>query len=279
MGSRYPAIRMRRNRQFDWSRRLVSENRLSVDDLIWPLFVIAGDNQRQPVASLPGVERLSVDLIVEAARMAADLGIPVISLFPKTSDELRTGDGCEALNKDNLVCQALRAVKASVPNIGIMCDVALDPYTSHGHDGLLAGDEVVNDESIKVLVSQALVLADAGCDIIGPSDMMDGRIGAIRQALEANGHKNTQIMAYAAKYASAFYGPFRDAVGSGAMLKGDKRSYQMDFANSDEAIREVQLDLEEGRYGDDKARHGLSRHRRARKRPISRPHICLSGVR
>ncbi len=246
MSSRYPAIRMRRNRQFDWSRRLVSENRLNVDDLIWPLFVIDGTNQRQPVASLPGVDRLSVDLIVEAAQMAADLGIPVISLFPNTSDQLRTSDGREAVNKDNLVCQAVRAIKAKVPNLGIMCDVALDPYTSHGHDGLMSGDEIINDESIEVLVSQALVLADAGCDIIGPSDMMDGRIGAIRQALETGGLKNTQIMAYAAKYASAFYGPFRDAVGSGAALKGDKRSYQMDCANGDEAMREVQLDLDEG---------------------------------
>ncbi len=246
MSSRYPAIRMRRNRQFDWSRRLVAENRLSVDDLIWPLFVIGGTNQRQPVASLPGVERLSVDLIVEAARMAADVGIPVISLFPNTSDELRTSDGREAVNADNLVCQAVRAVKAKIPNLGIMCDVALDPYTSHGHDGLMSGDEIINDETIEVLVSQALVLAEAGCDIIGPSDMMDGRIGAIRQALESAEHKNIQIMAYAAKYASAFYGPFRDAVGSSAALTGDKRSYQMDYANSDEAIREVQLDLEEG---------------------------------
>ncbi len=246
MSSRYPAIRMRRNRQFDWSRRLVSENKLSVDDLIWPLFVIDGVNQRQPVASLPGVDRLSVDLVVEAAQMASDLGIPVISLFPNTSGDLRTNDGREALNSDNLVCQAVRAVKAKIPGLGIMCDVALDPYTSHGHDGLMSGDEIVNDETIEVLVSQALVLVEAGCDIIGPSDMMDGRIGAIRQALETAGHKNTQIMAYAAKYASAFYGPFRDAVGSGAALKGDKRSYQMDYANSDEAIREVQQDLEEG---------------------------------
>ncbi len=242
----FPATRMRRNRHCDWSRRLVCENRLSVDDLIWPLFVIEGNNQRQPVASLPGVERLSVDLIVEAAQKAADLGIPAISLFPNTSDELRNDDGSEALNPDNLVCRAVRAVKTKTPNIGIMCDVALDPYTSHGHDGLMLGDDILNDESIEILVAQALVLVEAGCDIIGPSDMMDGRIGAIRKALESKGHRNTQIMAYAAKYASAFYGPFRDAVGSSSALKGNKSTYQMDFANSDEALREVALDLVEG---------------------------------
>jgi len=242
----FPAVRMRRNRHCDWSRRLVSENRLSVDDLIWPLFVIDGENCREPVASMPGVERLSVDLIVEAAQSAVELGIPVISLFPNTSDELRDANASEALNPDNLVCQAVRAIKAQVPDIGIMCDVALDPYTSHGHDGLLVGSEVVNDESLEVLVAQTLILVDAGCDIIGPSDMMDGRIGAIRTALEDKGHKNTQIMAYAAKYASAFYGPFRDAVGSNSNLKGDKHTYQMDYANSDEAIREVRLDLNEG---------------------------------
>ena len=242
----YPATRMRRNRHSDWSRRLIAENRLSANDLIWPLFVIEGTNQRQSVASLPGVERLSVDLIAEAAEEATRLGIPVIALFPNTSDELRDADAREALNTDNLVCQAVRAIKDRVPDIGIMCDVALDPYTSHGHDGILSGDEILNDETIEILVAQALVLVDAGCDIIGPSDMMDGRIGALRQALETNGHKHTQIMAYAAKYASAFYGPFRDAVGSNATLKGDKSTYQMDYANSDEAMREVQLDLNEG---------------------------------
>ena len=242
----YPAIRMRRNRRSSWSRRLVTENRLSVDDLIWPLFVIAGNNAREPVASMPGVERLSVDLVVEAAHEAADLGIPVIALFPNTSDELRSEDAREALNKDNLVCQAVRAIKAEVPGIGIMCDVALDPYTSHGHDGILSGDQILNDETLEVLIAQTLILVAAGCDIIGPSDMMDGRIGALRTALENNGHTHTQIMAYAAKYASAFYGPFRDAVGSNATLKGDKATYQMDYANSNEALREVQLDLNEG---------------------------------
>ena len=242
----YPAIRMRRNRRSDWSRRLVSENTLTVDDLIWPVFVIPGTNKREPVASLPGVDRLSVDLMVEAAREAANLGIPVISLFPNTPAELRTEDGREALNKDNLVCTAVRAIKANVPNIGIMCDVALDPYTSHGHDGLMDGDEILNDETLDVLVQQSLLLADAGCDIIGPSDKMDGRIAAIRAALEENDYKNTQIMAYAAKYASAFYGPFRDAVGSSGTLKGDKLTYQMDYANSDEAVREAALDIDEG---------------------------------
>lgn len=242
----YPAIRMRRNRHSDWSRRLVSENTLSVDDLIWPVFIIDGDNKREPVSSLPGVDRLSVDLIVEAAKEAADLGIPVISLFPNTPTELRTEDGSEALNPDNLVCRAVRAIKAEVPNIGIMCDVALDPYTSHGHDGLLDGEEILNDATLEILVQQSLMLVQAGCDIIGPSDMMDGRVAAIRAALEANNYTNTQIMAYAAKYASAFYGPFRDAVGSAGTLKGDKRTYQMDYANSDEAIREVRLDLAEG---------------------------------
>lgn len=244
--SSYPATRMRRNRHTDWSRRLVRENKLSVDDLIWPLFVIPGDNIRDPIPSLPGVDRLSVDLIVTAAKTAAELGIPLISLFPNTTNELRTDDAREALNKDNLVCQAIRAVKAEVPDIGIMCDVALDPYTSHGHDGLMAGKEILNDETLEILVAQSLILVDAGCDIIGPSDMMDGRIGAIRQALEKSGHKNTQIMSYAAKYASAFYGPFRDAVGSNATLKGDKHTYQMDYANSDEALHEVRLDLAEG---------------------------------
>lgn len=242
----YPATRMRRNRHSDWSRRLVSENTLSVDDLIWPVFVIDGKNKREAISSLPGVDRLSVDLIVEAAKQAADLGIPVISLFPNTPTELRTEDGREAINPENLVCRAVRAIKANVPNIGIMCDVALDPYTSHGHDGLLDGEEILNDATLDILVQQSLILVQAGCDIIGPSDMMDGRVAAIRGALEAENHTNTQIMAYAAKYASAFYGPFRDAVGSTGALKGDKRTYQMDYGNTDEAIREVRMDLAEG---------------------------------
>jgi porphobilinogen synthase len=242
----FPATRLRRNRKASWSRRLISENTLQVSDLIWPMFVIDGENTRDPVASMPGVERYSIDLAVGKAKEASELGIPVVALFPNTKRELRTDDGREALNTDNLVCRAVRAIKAAVPNIGIMCDVALDPYTSHGHDGLMEGGEIVNDASVDVLVKQALLQADAGCDIIAPSDMMDGRVGAIRKALEAHGHSRVQIMAYSAKYASGFYGPFRDAVGSSGTLKGDKLTYQMDPANTDEALREVALDLSEG---------------------------------
>ena len=245
--SRYPATRMRRNRQTDWSRRLIQENSLSVSDLIWPVFVLDGDNRRDPVATMPGVERLSIDLLVEAAAEAAELGIPAIALFPFTDPDARDANGTEALNPENLVCRSVRAIKQVVPGIGIMCDVALDPYTDHGHDGLIDADgNILNDETNEILVKQSLVQTEAGCDIIAPSDMMDGRIGAIRQALEAAGHSTTQIMAYAAKYASAFYGPFRDAVGSGSALKGDKKTYQMDPANTDEALREVALDIAEG---------------------------------
>jgi porphobilinogen synthase len=238
--------RPRRLRRSEWSRRLVRENALSVDDLIWPLFVIDGDRKRVPVASMPGVERLSVDECARAAERAAKLNIPVIALFPYTDPKLRDEDGGEALNPDNLVCRAIRAIKKEVPELGILCDVALDPYTSHGHDGLLRDGEIVNDETVAILVKQALVEAEAGCDIIAPSDMMDGRVGAIRAGLDAAGFTQVAIMAYAAKYASAFYGPFRDAVGSSATLTGDKRTYQMDFGNSDEALREVALDLAEG---------------------------------
>ena len=237
---------MRRNRASDWSRRLVRETTLSTDDLIWPLFITSGRGQRQPIAAMPGVERLSVDLVVTAAEEARGLGIPVIALFPATDAALKSDDGREALNPENLVCQAVRAVKKAVPEIGILCDVALDPYTSHGHDGLIEGEVIVNDATLAVLVQQAMLQVEAGCDIIAPSDMMDGRIGAIRTALEAAGRHNTQIMAYAAKYASAFYGPFREALGSKAVLKGDKRTYQMDPGNGDEALREVALDLAEG---------------------------------
>ncbi|HWA89625.1 MAG TPA: porphobilinogen synthase [Rhizomicrobium sp.] len=244
--SPYPATRMRRLRRHDWSRRLVAETSLSAADFIWPLFVIDGVDKRAPVASMPGVERLSVDLCVKAAEEAALLGIPVIALFPQTDAALKTPDGREALNADNLVCRAVRAIKRAVPEIGVLCDVALDPYTSHGHDGVLDGDYVANDESVAILVRQALNQAEAGCDIIAPSDMMDGRVGAIRAELELGGFKNTLIMAYAAKYASAFYGPFRDAVGSAKALTGDKRTYQMDPSNGDEALREVALDLAEG---------------------------------
>ena len=242
----YPALRMRRLRRHEWSRRLVAEQRLSPADFIWPVFIIEGEARRDPVASMPGVERLSTDLVVEAAQDAARQGIPVIALFPCTDPALKTADGREATNPDNLVCRAVRAIKRAVPEIGVLCDVALDPYTSHGHDGIIVDGYVDNDESVEVLIRQALVQAEAGCDIIAPSDMMDGRIGAIRTALEQSGFKNTLLMAYAAKYASAFYGPFRDAVGSAKALSGDKQTYQMDPANSDEALREVALDLAEG---------------------------------
>jgi porphobilinogen synthase len=242
----FPATRMRRLRRTDWSRRLVAENHLTVSDLIWPLFVIEGENTRETVASMPGVERLSIDLCVAAAKQAAALGIPALALFPNTPADLRDDNGKEASNPDNLVCRATNAIKQAVPEIGIMCDVALDPYTAHGHDGLMDGDDILNDETIEALVKQSLNQVNAGCDIIAPSDMMDGRIGAIRAALESAGHKQTLIMAYSAKYASAFYGPFRDAVGSGGRLRGDKKTYQMDAANSDEALHEIGLDIAEG---------------------------------
>ena len=247
----FPNVRMRRNRRSRWSRRLVAEHSLSVDDLIWPLFVVEGNNKRVPIASMPGVERLSIDNVVRAAEEAAGLGIPAIAIFPNTEPKLRSDDAREAFNPENLVCRATRAVKATGLDIGVILDVALDPYTSHGHDGLVRGDEVANDETLEALVRQSLVQTQAGADILAPSDMMDGRVGAIRAALEAEGHFGTQIMAYAAKYASAFYGPFRDAVGSSvtlasSQLGGDKRTYQMDAANSDEALREVALDLAEG---------------------------------
>jgi porphobilinogen synthase len=244
--SGYPATRMRRNRRTGWSRRLVRETSLTADDLIWPLFIIEGEGMRTPVASMPGVDRLSIDLAVKAAEEAAELGLPAIALFPNTDPSLRDEEASEALNPGNLVCRAVRAIKAAVPEIGIICDVALDPYTSHGHDGLLIDGEIDNDRTIAVLIAQALVQAEAGCDILAPSDMMDGRIGAIRAALEGGGFTSTQILSYAAKYASAFYGPFRDAVGSGAKLRGDKKSYQMDPANTAEALREVALDVAEG---------------------------------
>jgi len=239
-------VRMRRNRQHEWARRMVREHRLSTDDLIWPLFVMDGDNKRTAVPSMPGVERLSVDQCVCEAERAAKLTIPCLALFPYTDPVLRDEAGSEALNPDNLVCRAIRAIKKEVPEIGILCDVALDPFTSHGHDGLLRDGVILNDETVAVLVRQALVQAQAGCDIIAPSDMMDGRVAAIRQGLDAANFLDVSIMAYAAKYASAFYGPFRDAVGSAKTLTGDKRTYQMDPGNSDEALREVALDIEEG---------------------------------
>jgi porphobilinogen synthase len=240
------SVRPRRNRKADWTRRLVAETMLTVDDLIWPLFLVDGSKTRAAVPSMPGVERLSVDEAVREAERAAKLRIPCLALFPYTDPNLRNEDGTEALNPDNLVCRAIRAIKKTVPEVGILCDVALDPYTSHGHDGLLHDGVILNDETVAVLVRQALVQAEAGADIIAPSDMMDGRVGAIRTALDAANFTEVSIMAYAAKYASAFYGPFRDAVGSSKTLTGDKRTYQMDPANTNEALREVELDIAEG---------------------------------
>jgi len=239
-------MRPRRNRKAEWTRRLVRESVLTTDDLIWPLFVADGHNKRVPVASMPGVDRLSVDQAVRDAERAMKLDIPCIALFPYTDPSLRDEEGSEALNPDNLVCQSVRAIKKEFPDLGMLCDVALDPFTSHGHDGLRENGKILNDETVAVLVRQALVQAEAGCDIIAPSDMMDGRVGAIREALDRAGFLDVQIMSYAAKYASAFYGPFRDAVGSAKTLTGDKRTYQMDSANSDEALREVELDIAEG---------------------------------
>jgi porphobilinogen synthase len=238
--------RMRRNRGNEWARRMVREHVLSADDLIWPLFVMDGEKTRAPVPSMPGVERLSIDHAVREAERAARLAIPCIALFPYTDPSLRDETGSEALNPDNLVCRAIGAIKREVPEVGILCDVALDPFTSHGHDGLLRDGVILNDETVAVLVKQAIIQAEAGCDIIAPSDMMDGRVGAIRKALDAAQFIDVSIMSYAAKYASAFYGPFRDAVGSAKTLTGDKRTYQMDPGNSDEALREVALDIEEG---------------------------------
>ncbi len=238
--------RLRRNRKAEWSRRLVRENVLTANDLIWPIFIVEGASGRQAVGSMPGVERLTVGEAVREAERAASLNIPAIALFPYTDPALRDPTGSESLNSRNLVCRAVREIKRTVPEIGIICDVALDPYTSHGHDGIMEGERILNDETVSLLTRQAVLQAEAGADIIAPSDMMDGRVGAIRTALDEAGFQDVQIMAYAAKYASAFYGPFRDAIGTSATLIGDKRTYQMDPANSDEAIREVFLDLEEG---------------------------------
>jgi len=242
----FPRTRLRRNRADGWMRRLMAESRLSVDDLIWPVFVVDGENRREPVASMPGVERRSIDLLVPAVAEAARLGIPAIALFPVVPAERKSLTAEEAFDPGNLMCRAIRALKREVPDIGLLCDVALDPYTSHGHDGLVRDGRILNDETVEVLIRQSLVQAEAGCDIVAPSDMMDGRVGAIRDALDAQGHQGVRICAYAAKYASAFYGPFREALNSGAFLKGDKRTYQMDPSNSDEALREVALDIQEG---------------------------------
>jgi porphobilinogen synthase len=245
------AHRPRRNRKAEWARRLVQEHVLTTGDLIWPLFLIDGEKRRVPVAAMPGVDRLSVDEAVREAERAAKLGLPAIAFFPYTEPRLKDERGSEAFNESNLVCRACRAIKKAFPQLGLITDVALDPYTSHGHDGLISENptgevRILNDETVEALVRQALNQARAGADVIAPSDMMDGRVGAIREALDAEGFLDVQIMAYAAKYASAFYGPFRDALGSAGALKGDKRTYQMDPANSDEALREVELDLDEG---------------------------------
>ncbi len=243
----YPTVRMRRNRKADWSRRLNAEHRLSVDDLIWPIFLIDGATARVPVAHMPGVDRINVAEAVRAAEQAYALGIPAIAPFPYVEPSLRDPTGSEAIKATNLMCRAVRAIKAAVPELGLITDAALDPYTSHGHDGLMSDDgRVVNDATIEVLCKQALALAHAGVDCISPSDMMDGRVGAIRAALDGAGFEDVQIMSYAAKYASGFYGPFRDAIGSNKTLKGDKRTYQMDPANTDEAMREVAMDIAEG---------------------------------
>ena len=242
----FPSTRMRRNRRTPWLRDLVRENTLTVSDLIWPIFVIDGHQKQEMISAMPGVSRFSIDVAVEKAKEAAGLGIPLIALFPNTDAALRNETADEAFNANNIVCRAVRAIKAAVPQIGIMCDVALDPYTSHGHDGVMRDGRILNDESVTLLVKQAVVQAQAGCDVIAPSDMMDGRIGAVRKGLDAAGFQDVAIMAYAAKYASGFYGPFREAVGSGNLLSGDKKTYQMDPANSDEAMREVALDIAEG---------------------------------
>ena len=243
----YPKVRLRRNRKTEWSRRLVSENNLSPDDLIWPIFLKEGKSIKEPISSMPGVYRYTLDKIPGLVEKAIKKKIPLISLFPQTPQFKKDTRGSEALNKNNLVCRATNFIKKKYKDkIGIMCDVALDPYTSHGHDGLFKSGKIINDETIKVLISQSLIQAEAGCDVIAPSDMMDGRIGLIRKALDKNNFQNVQLLSYAVKYASSFYGPFRDAVGSKNLLKGDKKTYQMDYRNSDEAIREVALDIKEG---------------------------------
>lgn len=239
-------VRMRRNRRFDWSRRLVRETCVNVDDLVWPMFIIEGNDRSEPIAAMPGVERLTVDRAVKAARMAADLGIPAIATFPFVPLEKRDATGSEILEPDNIINAATRAIKAAVPQIGIITDVALDPFTSHGHDGILRGGVILNDETVAQLAKAAVLQAKAGADVIAPSDMMDGRIGAIRDALDAAGFHEVAILSYAAKFASAFYGPYREAVGTAGLLKGDKKTYYLDPANAREALRDAQLDIDEG---------------------------------
>ena len=244
---KYPNLRLRRSRKETWSRRLMQENTLSANDFILPIFLIDGKNKRESIASMPGVYRYTVNRIAEIVDRAIKKGIPMVALFPKTKNSLKDEIGSESLNENNLVCRAIIEIKKRYKNqIGIMCDVALDPYTSHGHDGLIKSNQIINDETIEILINQSLLQAEMGCDVLAPSDMMDGRIGKIRKALDGSNFKNVQILSYAAKYASSFYGPFRDAVGSKGALKGDKKTYQMDFRNSDEALREVALDIKEG---------------------------------
>ena len=243
---KFPSSRLRRNRKSDWSRRLTSENNLSIDDLILPVFLTEGKNITSEIKSMPGVYRYSLDKLNYFIEKACKLKIPMVALFPHVENQKKDVVGSESLNPENLVCRAIRQIKKKFNNIGIMCDVALDPYTSHGHDGILSGNEIHNDKTNKILIKQSLIQADAGCDIIAPSDMMDGRVGLIRNSLDKNSFKNVQILSYAVKYASSFYGPFRDAIGSGKKLKGNKKTYQMDFKNSEEALREVALDIKEG---------------------------------
>ena len=244
---KFPNLRLRRNRKETWSRRLIQENTLSPNDFILPIFLIEGSNKKESISSMPGVFRYSINRLSQIIDKAIRLGIPMVALFPKTKNSLKNEFGSEALNENNLVCRAILEIKKKYKNkIGIMCDVALDPYTSHGHDGLIKSNQIINDETIEILINQSLLQAEMGCDVIAPSDMMDGRIGKIRKALDKSNFKNVQILSYAAKYASSFYGPFRDAVGSKSKLKGDKKTYQMDFRNTDEAIREVALDIREG---------------------------------
>ena len=242
----YPNVRLRRNRKTEWSRRLVSESNLSTNDLIWPIFIREGKNIKESVKTMPGIYRYTLDKIEGLVEKAINKKIPMIALFPNTPISKKNSKGSEALNKNNLVCKALRLIKKNYKEIGLMCDVALDPYTTHGHDGILRNNYVDNDETVKILIKQSLLQAKMGCDVIAPSDMMDGRIGAIRKALDNNGFKQVQLLSYAVKYASNFYGPFRDAVGSKKLLKSNKKNYQMDFSNSKEALREVALDISEG---------------------------------
>ncbi len=244
---KYPSLRLRRNRKYSWSRKLVQENTLSPSDFILPVFLIEGSNKKQPIISMPGVYRYTINRLSQIIDKAIKIGIPMVALFPKTNNSLKDEIGSESLNENNLVCKAIVEIRKKYKNeIGIMCDVALDPYTSHGHDGLIKSNQIVNDETIEVLINQSLLQAEMGCDVLAPSDMMDGRIGKIRKALDSLNYQNVQILSYAAKYASSFYGPFRDAVGSKGSLIGDKKTYQMDFKNSDEALREVALDIKEG---------------------------------